>query len=99
MLKEIFLEGNRWYYLIGNESDATWFYKGENTKLRREFYLFGKWVRIPKHWNNDASFIVYLNIESKNFSKEEMYNFILKELHEYEKLENRKEEIKNDQII
>jgi hypothetical protein len=96
MLKEIFLEGKRYYYQVGRESGVTWFYKGENTKLRKEFYFFGKFIRVSI---KNHSFMVYRDIENPNVSKETIQNDIHFRLNEFESKQNRLNEIKTGQII
>lgn len=74
---------------------ATNIYKNTVTK-RKKYYLFGQEVDIIKPV---FLFRIYENIESPSLSRSDVFSLLEKEMHQYESLQSRKEEIKNGMLL
>ena len=94
-MKAISVNGREFLYeviLSDSGCDRTDFFEGTRTYLRKKWYLFGKEVVIvePK-----KVFTIWCNIEDPRRSKNDVKALILKRID----ILNRKEEIKNGEII
>lgn len=102
-MKKIIINGETYYYEIAwteigeysYDVRYTKFYKSVKLliKKRKKYYLFGPIVEYFE--KPEPLFVLWIDIESPNYTKEEILNKIEREL----KLVNRKEEIERGEII
>jgi hypothetical protein len=96
-MKKIKIEGKVYYYVIGDHDPyiytmgRTGFYSLEFYK-RRKYIFFGKKIAVSRYVHK---FTVYKNIENPKYTKEQIQEFIQKEL----VILNRKKEIEKGNII